>query len=78
MKIICIKCFYPTPNRIPFELNGWWKYSLVIVLSTLSIYGVAFGKIIIHELYYRGGFMIIACTVDLDNQIIETNNVIQK
>lgn len=65
-----------TPNRIPFELNNLWKYSVVITLSALSIYGVALGKIIIHELYYRGGFQIIACAFDLSNEIKKTTSII--
>lgn len=70
-------CFYFS-IRIPFELNNLWKYSLVIILSALSIYGVALGKIMIHELYYRGGFQIIACTLDMSHQILEITAIIQK
>lgn len=65
-------------RRIPFELNTFWKYLVVITLSALSIYGVALGKIIIHELYYRGGFQIIACTIDLSTEIKETTSIIYK
>lgn len=65
-------------NSIPFELDNLWKYSLVIILSALSIYGVALGKIIIHELYYRGGFQIIACTLDMSDQISEITSIIHE
>lgn len=64
--------------RIPFELNNFWKYSIVILLSSLSIYGVALGKIMVHELYYRGGFQIIACTSDLSTDISEITTIIYK
>lgn len=62
--------------RIPFQLDNFWKYSLVIGLSALSIYAVALGKIIIHELYYRAGFQIIASTMDLSEEIRATSSII--
>ncbi|XP_031619287.1 odorant receptor 9a-like [Contarinia nasturtii] len=63
---------------IPFEMDNLWKYSLVITLSALSISGVALGKIIIHELYYRGGFQIIACTMDLSHEISQITSIIHE
>lgn len=59
-------------------MDNLWKYSVVIMLSALSIYAVALGKIIIHELYYRAGFLIIASTMDLSCEILQTTSIIHK
>lgn len=64
--------------RTFFRIDNLWAYSVMIVISALSIYAIGLGKLFILELYLRGGFQLIALTEDLNHEIRNTNSIIAK
>lgn len=66
------------PCRTFFRIDNICAYSIMIVISALSIYAVGLGKLFVLELYLRGGFQLIACSKDLKNEIDNTNLIISE
>lgn len=60
------------------RIDNICAYSIMIVISALSIYAIGLGKLFVLELYLRGGFQLIACSKDLRNEIDNTDFVISE
>lgn len=65
-------------RRTFVRIDNICAYSIMIVVSALSIYAVGLGKLFVLELYLRGGFNIIACSKDLKNEIDNTDFIISE
>lgn len=65
-------------RRTFVRIDNICAYSIMIVVSALSIYAIGLGKLFVLELYLRGGFNIIACSKDLKNEIDNTDFIISE
>lgn len=83
-----IRIGHISPTKITFSffvtfrtfvrIDNICAYSIMIVVSALSIYAVGLGKLFVLEMYLRGGFQLIACSKDLKNEIDSTDFIISE